>query len=494
MKLLTKKFDLLIRIIITGLLFLSLFLLQINSPMVGYDYFILNCPHGRGLIYLLNEIKKSILYWNGRSSQIVGFIIGFFPRYVFWIINSFIIILFIYLVYYYCFSEEENNNKYMNIILTLLIVLSYILYLFPATFDVFFWMPGACNHLWSTVATLLFLIPYYKTLYNKNFFENKKKKVIILYIISAFIIGASLENIFAFGFIFILYTLFISFKNKKISIWQIGAFISYICGAVYLFLLSSTEYRKTKFLNGTHIIQSGIKKISYVLESFIAENKIFLFIILLSIVIYFCYLKINRKKINYKFKNIIIMYVLSFASLFIFYFSPYYSSRAMLIISFFGLVLVIYVLSNMIISKKIIVRILCLLLCILNIYAYIYFFRVYYISNKFINIRNNKIASEANLNYDKIDFDLVPCHYDGTRVIEYKEFINPSNPKDNNNYDADAIKRYYNISKNKQFKFNDKYNKAKDYCININHFIDPIGNSTNKIQVKYEIIGKQNIK
>ena len=153
------------KIIIIGiLLFLSLFLLQINSPMVGYDYFILNSPHGRGLIYLLNEIKKSILYWNGRSSQIVGFIIGFFPRYVFWIINSFIIILFIYLVYYYCFSEEENNNKYMNIILTLLIVLSYILYLFPATFDVFFWMPGACNHLWSTVATLLFIIPYYKTL------------------------------------------------------------------------------------------------------------------------------------------------------------------------------------------------------------------------------------------------------------------------------------------------------------------------------------------
>lgn len=483
------------KIIIIGiLLFLSLFLLQINSPMVGYDYFTLNSSHGRGLIYLFNKIKECILYWNGRSSQIIGFIIGFFPRYVFWIINSFIIILFIYLVYYYCFSEEENNNKYKNIILTLLIVLAYILYLFPVTFDVFFWMPGACNHLWSTVATLLFIIPYYKILYNKNFFENKNKKVIFLYIISAFIIGASLENIFAFGFIFILYTLFISFKNKKISIWQIGAFISYSCGAAYLFLLPSTEDRKTKFLNGTHIVQSGIKKILYILECFFAENKIFLFIILLSIVIYFCYLKINRKKINYKFKNIIIMYGLSFVSLFIFYFVPYYSSRALLIISFFGLVLVIYVLSNMIISKKITVRILFLLLCILNIYAYIYFFRVYYTSNKFVNIRNNKIAREARLDYDKIDFDFVPCHYDGKRVIEYKEYVNSSNPKDNNNYDDAAIKEYYNIPKNKHFKFNDSYDKTKNYCINNNHFIDSIGHSIYKVGTKYEIIGGQNIK
>lgn len=481
-------------IMIIILLFLSLFFLQINSPMVGYDYFTLNSSHGRGLIYLFNKIKECILYWNGRSSQIMGFIIGFFPRYVFWIINSFIIILFIYLVYYYCFSEEKNNNKYKNIILTLLIVLAYILYLFPATFDVFFWMPGACNHLWSTVGTLLFLIPYHKTLYNKNFFENKKKKEVFLYIISAFIIGASLENIFAFGFIFILYTLFISFKNKKISIWQIVAFISYVCGALYLFLLSSTEYRKIKFLNGTHIIQSGIKKITYILEYFFVENKIFLFIVLLSVIIYFSYLKITRKKINYKFKNIIIMFILSFASLFIFYFAPYYSNRALLIISFFGLVLVIYVLSNMIISKKIILRILCLLLCIMNIYAYIYFFRVYYNSNKFVNIRNKKIASQANLDYDKIDFDFVPCFYDGIRIIEYKEYINPSNPKDNNNYDDDAIKEYYNIPKNKQFKFNDKYDEAKDYCIDSNHFIDSIGYSGYKIRFKYEMLGKQNIK
>ena len=130
----------------------------------------------------------------------------------------------------------------------------------------------------------------------------------------------------------------------------------------------------------------------------------------------------------------------------------------------------------------------------MNIYAYIYFFRVYYNSNKFVNIRNKKIASQANLDYDKIDFDFVPCLYDGIRIIEYKEYINPSNPKDNNNYDDDAIKEYYNIPKNKQFKFNDKYDEAKDYCIDSNHFIDSIGYSGYKIRFKYEMLGKQNIK
>lgn len=478
-------------LITTIFIYLLLFLLQINSPMVGYDYFILNSSNGRSLMYLFKKIKECILYWNGRSSQILGFIVGFFPRYIFWTINSFVILLFVYLVYYYCFSEEKNNNKYKNLILTLLVVLFYILYLFPTTFDVFFWMPGACNHLWSTVATLAFLIPYYKLLYNKNFFENKNNKIIALYIISAFFVGASLENIFVFGIIFILYTIYISLKKGKVFIWQIGGMFSYVCGILYLLLLSSTEARRIKFLNGTNIIQTGIKKILYILEYFFVENKVFLFVILISIIIYFCYLKINKQKISYKFKNIFLMFIISFTALLIFYFVPYYSSRALLIISFCGLVLFIYILSHMIISKKILLIIICLILCIMNIYAYIYFYRVYYTSNKFVNIRNKKIEKQASLGYDKIDFDLVPCFYDGIRVIEYKEYINSFNPKDNNNYDDNAIKEYYNIPKNKQFKFNTNTKNKKDYCINSNHFIDTIGYSGYKIGFKYEMRDKQ---
>ena len=470
------------------IVFLLIFILQSNVPMLGYDDYILNSSHGRDISYLISIINNNIINWNGRSLQIIGCLIGFLPRWCFWIINTFAIILFVYLVYYYSFSELEikhKNEKYKNIILTVLLVSAYILYLFPATFDVFFWMPGACNHLWSVIITLLFLIPYYKLLYGKNVFENKKSFIIILYILSGSIVGSSLENISIFGILFILYTL-IKSSTKKRYTWQVGGFISYIVGVAYLYFLPSTSKRKLKFLNGTNIIQNGIKKIQYILEYFFVENKILIILVLLILIAYIIYIK--RKNIkDLIFNNILLLFFFTIPTLFIFYLSSYYSNRALLLLSFMSITLIIYMISQLINNKKKILLILCILLSF-DIYAYNHFLNVYITSNKAFTIRNNDIQKQLRSKPNKINYDLIPCVY-GIRIIEYKEYISEDNPKDNNNYDNSGFKSFYDIGNDVVFKYNKNYEKYSKYCVKENPIFNVMGFSGYDVKNKYEWIG-----
>lgn len=468
-------------------IFILIFLLQSNIPMLGYDDFILNSPRGKGVAYLIAEIESSIKYWNGRSSQIIGYLIGFCPRYIFWILNSLAIILFIYLVYYYSFSESDKKDRYKNIILTFLIVMAYIFYLFPATFDVFFWMPGACNHLWSVIITLIFLIPYYKLLYNKNVFDKKNKAVIIIYILLGLIAGASLENISIFGILLILYTFIKSLREKKILKWQVGGFISYIIGIAYLFFLSSTKKREAKFLAGTNIAQRGLEKILYIFEYFFVENKYFIFIMLILLIIFIIYLKLKKQKYNNTFKNILLLFIFSISTLLIFYFVPYYSNRALLLFSFISLVLLIYIISYLIINKKTLFIFTCLMFCIINTYAYNYFFEVYKLSNQVVSIRNEDVKKQAENEEKVIDFDFIPCLY-GIRIIEYKEYINRHNSKDNNNYDNSGIKKFYNIDNNRIFDYKKNYEYNK-YCKMNNPIFNIMGFSGYNVKNKYEVMG-----
>ena len=470
-----------------AVIFILIFLLQSNIPMLGYDDFILNSSNGKGVAYLIAEIESSIKYWNGRSSQIIGYLIGFCPRYIFWILNSLAIILFIYLVYYYSFSESDKKDRYKNIILTFLIVMAYIFYLFPATFDVFFWMPGACNHLWSVIITLIFLIPYYKLLYNKNVFDKKNKAVIIIYILLGLIAGASLENISIFGILLILYTFIKSLREKKILKWQVGGFISYIIGISYLFLLSSTNKRGAKFLAGTNIAQRGLEKILYIFEYFFVENKYFIFIMLILLIIFIIYLKLKKQKYNNTFKNILLLFIFSISTLLIFYFVPYYSNRALLLFSFISLVLLIYIISYLIINKKILFIAICLIFCAVNIYAYNYFFEIYKLSNEVVSIRNEDVKKQAESKEEVIDFDFIPCLY-GIRIIEYKEYISKYNSKDNNNYDNTGIKKFYNINDKVIFDYKKNYEYNK-YCKINKSVFNVMGFSGYNVKDKYEGIG-----
>ena len=130
------------------------------------------------------------------------------------------------------------------------------------------------------------------------------------------------------------------------------------------------------------------------------------------------------------------------------------------------------------------------MLCIINIYAYNYFFEVYKSSNQVVSIRNEDIKKQAEHEEKVIVFNFIPCFY-WPRIIEYKEYINVNNSKDNNNYDDSGIKRFYNIDNNKIFDYknsiNDEYNK---YC-KINKPIFDIVDSTdsNVLKKRYEAIG-----
>lgn len=482
-----KKTILIISIII---IYIFIFSLQSRVPMLGYDDFILNCSHGKSLSYLFGEIFNSIKFWSARSSQIIGYLIGYLPRYIFWIFNSFIIILFIYLVYYYCFSEhKEKQYKYRNIILTFSVVIAYIFYLFPATFDVFFWMPGACNHLFSVVITLIFLIPYYKFLYDKNVFKYKNKIGIILYmIIIGFISGSSLENISIFGLLFMIYTFVKSVKDKKVFGWQISGFISYVAGIAFLLLTASTKYRSIKFLKGTYIIQTGIKKILYVLEYFFVENKYILFALLALLIIFIIYTKIKKIQFDKNFKNILLLFIFSLFTIFIFYFVPYYSNRAILLFSFVSMVLFIYIVSSLIIDKKIIISIIILTLSALNIYGYKYFFDVYKLANEAVTIRNKDIVKQSHLKTKKINFDTISCSYE-TRIIEFKEYVSEDNFYDNNNYDDSAMKKYYTINSNVKFNYRRNY-QYSDYCTTNNPMFGVVGFEGYKVKDKYEGEGR----
>lgn len=445
-----KKYN---KCLIIFLLFILILVLMSKIPLVGSDDFIVNRNYGslyqtynKGLIHF-------VLSWNTRSSQVFAFFLGRFPRIVFYIVNSIAFLFFLYLCYFYSKKELKKSNFLFSILLSI----CYIFLFFSAMFDDFFWMAGSCNHLYSTILNLVFMLPFYNLIYLKK--NNYKKRKIPFYLILAFITGMSIENIPIFIIPFSIFSIIYYYKKKKKFLpIETSMLISYIIGVGVLFITSKN--RQLYFLDNSSGIMSktGIKKIIYIITKFYIENTFFIWVLLITIIIYLAIRKISNKKVETQFKINIALLLGSLSTVMIFYFVPYYSNRATLFTSFFMLINYIYILES-IITKDYIYKIINIILICIVTYSYIYLYNVYNSYNKIVYIQNKNLINDVKSitdNNKKIYYYFSNCQY-GNRVIEDKFY-----------YDSPVmLLKYYGLSENIkiEYKRTNKYNK---FCIKYN--------------------------
>ena len=290
-------------------------------------------------------ISGRFLYWNSRLGELIYFIVGCFPRWVYFLIDGILMISFLNLVYVFTFGVKSKKffltkNYYISILINYLITL----YLFPGFSETMIWMAGVFNHLFSVVICLIACIPFRLLMDDYDFFENRSKKIRIFYYILCGLAAFTVENVvpwlLAYMFIIIIANLKKEFKRKWTIIALIIVFVSFLC----FVLLNSTKNRVDYFISTDWAKKSIIDMADTILTYFQYLFYVFFSLIFVNIFV--------RKK-NYKqYKFLMSQLFFSLISLLVIYLSPYFVFRTTLLFYFFMLTVITFLTNNIIFNDK----------------------------------------------------------------------------------------------------------------------------------------------
>ena len=140
--------------IILFIIFISMFLLNMFTPLIMDDY---NYTYGLdGRIKNIKDIFKYQYWfyfnWGGRNvAHILAQLFLMNNKLIFNVLNAAIYTLMIYLIYSIIKGKKEGYPIY-------LILIHFALwFLTPSFGQSFIWLTGSCNYLWTTTIILLFL-------------------------------------------------------------------------------------------------------------------------------------------------------------------------------------------------------------------------------------------------------------------------------------------------------------------------------------------------
>lgn len=276
-------------------IFTTALIINYYTPFNGDDYkYAFNYSDGSRITNIFDVIESQFVHYkvmNGRFiphflEQIFAGITG---KWLFNIINSFILIWFIELITnrLKCYSNTKEKNYFR--ILTFLA--SLFLFSYPG--QTIYWMAGALNYLW----------PMTFALYLLTVFEEKQKyNTILLFTIS--LISAWFQEAISIVFCISLILLMINDKNVR-SINNIIIILGYILGTSLIVFSPGTLTR----LSGNDVVHSG--DLSFIIASkllclFESLKKLYIFwITIVLIIIYLFKTPINKFYHKYKLELII---------------------------------------------------------------------------------------------------------------------------------------------------------------------------------------------
>ena len=363
----------------------------------------------------VRHIYNRAIYWNLRIGETVYFIVGSFPKYIFYIVSSLNFVIFSNLMLFYTFG---NIKKIKNYSVLLLFCSILIFFLTPAFSEIFLWEAGTFNQLFDTIIVLLAGIPFRYLQENKNIFKDKKIKLILFYILFL-IAGFSTENIVPVLITYMIITaLFYYKKNKKILKWTIGAPLCTATCFLIMVCSESTKIRINAFNNAEWAIITKNKMFINFFKYFI----LILFITLILTILYFIYCKLKKKKILSKNYNILIINLaISSIALFSQVVGKYVEIRSLLLISFSFFNIIIFYINYFIINRitKIKYINLILILQILLLLIYSLLLRFLYIDYNSYNVIREKYIDKQILNNE----ENIRCpNYDNKYHIPYFEY------------------------------------------------------------------------
>lgn len=442
-------------------IFITVLLINYYTPFNGDDYkYAFNYSDGSRITNIFDVIESQFAHYkvmNGRFiphflEQIFAGITG---KWLFNIINSFILIWFIELITnrLKCYSNTKEKNYFR--ILTFLA--SLFLFSYPG--QTIYWMAGALNYLW----------PMTFTLYLLTVFEKKQKyNTILLFTIS--LISAWFQEAISIVFCISLILLMLNDKNIR-SINNIIIILGYILGTSLIVFSPGTLTR----LSGNEVIHSGnfsfiiISKLLCLLESL---KKLYIFWITIILIIISLF-KTPIKEFYHKYKLELIIWVTNICFLFILGFSK---ERVTIMLSIISYILCVRIFLNLFKIQNLSSLLQYLLIATLIISS-TYGILTCYQYNKWVKGLECKIhksnKKKVVLQYDKYDKQ--------SRLFYPQEFTSNFNSVYNRKIAMYFGKDFVQILSKELY--NDFYQiNIEKYSQKVNHFFIT---STNKFQLHY---------
>lgn len=434
------------------------FFLYINlkMPLVGEDFTMQPWGYNSSpsslngkISAIFHTVYYSAILWSPRIGEALSTITSAFPKILFDVVNTILIIWLIIILFVLGYGRFPNSNKYFDIFTIFLIVLLLIT-LFPLLGQVFFWKTGACNHLWGLILILSFILPFRLNISKKIVI--KKIYSLILYIILGFFAGLTIENVSAvvLGFLFMYYL--ISFHKNTIDRKFIFPLISNAFGVSILLFSPGTVTRRNYYSKFGY--DGNFSGIALFLNRFNRVNTDFLKTTWSLLVVFFVcliiYLIVVQKKKHQGERNIlqnksnllplIIMLLISYLSVLILITIPYQSDQRRGF-SFFWLILIsiiavfvteiwIHLSQNI----RLIFVIICSFILTIQIYKMGLVYSQFYREN---NIRMEIINSALENGETNITLHTIPI--EDSRIIETRQILDDLGNRIASYYNFDSV-------------------------------------------------------
>ena len=272
-----------------AIIFLSMLVLNILTPMIADDYsYALNVNNHKltGVMDVIVYQINHYLTWGGRTvAHTIAQLFLMLPKMVFNVFNSGVYTLLVYLIYRLAKGTNKEDKPY------LLLGIHFILYFLTPVFGQnCIWLIGSCNYIWTTSLILLLVSQYVLK-------GDKKDSIlrIIGILLLGIIAGWTNENT-SFGLIVILVTsLIINKINKvKVSKWKISGLVGSIIGFITMIAAPGNFVRSAEFVDNDFIIIKWIKRFINCTLGF----EEYCLPILIGLLVLFTIYIYNHKKIN----------------------------------------------------------------------------------------------------------------------------------------------------------------------------------------------------
>lgn len=272
------------KILILSIIFLSMFILNMITPLIMDDFNYTFGLNGRinSLLDIINYQSWFYSNWGGRN--VAHTIAQFFlmnNKLLFNFLNAIVYTVLIYLIYRIIRGKNEEHPIY-------LLGIHFALWFFsPAFGQSFIWLTGSCNYLWTTVIIVIF-INIFTDIYNKD----KKYSLLktILFGLLGVLAGWTNENTGAslifMGIVYLIVEKFV--KHQKINKTTLIGIIGVIIGFTVMILAPGNYVRSTHYPEGSYFLIEWIKRAISITQTGIDYFYLLIIaiIILMSIYLY----------------------------------------------------------------------------------------------------------------------------------------------------------------------------------------------------------------
>ena len=290
------------------LVFFIIAVLSMCIPIHSDDYF-----------YFFKGVSFSSIYahyigWSGRAvaDSISSFLLFFFPKKIYTLINAFafsLLIYFISILPKFALRSKSNNNLFVFVLVFLLYWIAN-----PNLGQTSFWVVGSANYLWTN----LILVGYFLLLFFLRSTRNAEVNFLVLFTVFllSVLAGWTNENTGLFAFVVSVAFLVEVYLNNKFSF--IGNNLCYAVGAIgsligYIFLLFAPGNMIRAKQYDYWYSQPKLPRLeSYMMEAFPWEMKAYwqVYIVLLYCLFVLALIKRDDEHVNKK----VILYSLLFFS------------------------------------------------------------------------------------------------------------------------------------------------------------------------------------